>query len=60
MSVKKLLLWALTHTSDVRIIEKRKPYESGTDITLTSAYESDKEKRHHKMPEDYVLLVIPR
>lgn len=39
MSVKKLLLWALTHTS---------------------AYESDKEKRHPKMPEDYVLLVIPR
>lgn len=44
----------------VQIFEQRKQYTSGYDIEITKRFESDQEKRHPKMPDEYVAIIVPK
>ncbi|MGQ2227012.1 hypothetical protein ACT5YR_07125 [Fructobacillus fructosus] len=58
MQLSKVLYLLFKNKKGVQVFEKRKSYESGYDFEITNVYA--KTKRHPKMPDDYVVVIIPK
>jgi hypothetical protein len=58
MKISRALYFLFKKQKEVMVFEKRDQYRHGYDIEITKTYA--KEKRHPKMPNDYVVLVIPK
>lgn len=58
MKLSKVLCLLFKHQKGVQVFEKRKKYKPGYDLEITHVYA--KTKRHPKMPDDYVVVVIPK
>ncbi|MGQ2226974.1 hypothetical protein ACT5YR_06935 [Fructobacillus fructosus] len=58
MKLSKALCLLFKNKKGVQIFEKRKSYEPGYEFEITHVYA--KTKRHPKMPDDYVVVIIPK
>ncbi|CAK1227111.1 hypothetical protein [Fructobacillus cardui] len=58
MQLSKVLYLLFKYQKNVQVFEKRKKYMPGYDIDITHVYAET--KRHPKMPDDYVVVIIPK
>ncbi|MFL1695417.1 hypothetical protein ACJQWY_01190 [Weissella kandleri] len=54
------LIDELIFKEGVQMFEQRKQYTSGYDIEITKRFENGQEKRHPKMPDEFVAIIVPK